>query len=75
MKLGFGAAVAAVGVRVEAFQHLVIAGLDGRLVGAGLQVEVGQGGLLDLADAMDLSRGGTGLFVGATAEQAEAVAP
>ncbi len=75
LKLGLGAAVAAVGVRVEAFQHLVIAGLDGRLVGAGLQVEVGQGRQLDLADTVDFRRGRTSLILGAATEQAEAVAP
>src|SRR5215217_6503501 len=75
LELGLGAAVALVQVRVEALQELVIAGLDGRLVGAGIETEVAKGGAFQLADAQIILAVGAGLFLGATTEQAETVAP
>src|SRR5690606_13075145 len=74
LKLHLRPTIAAVGVRVEAFQQLMIAGLYGGLVGAGLQVQVGQGGAFQPPHAL---LGGVGYrrFLGSASEQAEAVAP
>src|SRR5690606_35848482 len=69
-----GPAVAAVGVRVAPLEQQVIARLDRRLVGPGLQIQVGQGLALQPADAGPgrlLGPGGAAL----AAEQAEGVLP
>ena len=52
----------------------MIARLDGLLVGAGIQVQIGQGGAFQLAQATDLFGRGDG-FTRATPEQPEAVTP
>ena len=71
LQLVLGRAVAAVGVRVAALDQLDIAGPDRLRLGAGVQVEVGQGAALDLADLALLRR----LFGAAPggSEQAEGI--
>src|SRR5690606_25107874 len=73
LELGFGPAIALVQVGVEALQQVVVARLDQGLLHARLEVQVGQGGAFELADAVVV--GGVDLLAGAAAEQAEAVAP